>query len=82
MRGEKLLSVAEAVAWLREEVGLTRSKLAVWGWVVRGVRGVRLEAVSVGGRWYTSAGALRRFVSASTREHAAEYGAPVAELRL
>ena len=30
-------------------------------WVLRGVRGVRLEAVRLGGRWVTSLEALSRF---------------------
>jgi hypothetical protein len=33
-------------------------------WIKRGVRGVRLEAVRVGGQWRTSAEALQRFYDA------------------
>lgn len=32
-------------------------------WVLRGVRGVRLEAVRLGGRWVTSLEALNRFAA-------------------
>lgn len=35
-------------------------------WVLRGVGGVKLEAVRVGGRWVTSEEALARFVDAQT----------------
>ncbi len=35
-------------------------------WRVRGVRGVRLEAVSVGAQWYTSWEACQRFFAATT----------------
>lgn len=38
-------------------------------WRTRGIRGVQLEAALVGGRWYTSQEALRRFIAATT--HAA-----------
>jgi hypothetical protein len=36
----------------------------LWRWHSRGVRGVRLETVALGGRRYTSREALERFVSA------------------
>ena len=35
-------------------------------WRVRGVRGVQLEAMRVGGQWYTSWEALKRFFTATT----------------
>lgn len=35
-------------------------------WVTRGVRGVRLEAVRLGGRWVTSLEALDRFAARLT----------------
>ena len=35
-------------------------------WMRRGVRGVRLDAYRIGGRWYTTREALERFVSATT----------------
>jgi hypothetical protein len=43
----------------------------IWRWIVKGAKStsggvVRLEAVRVGGRWVTSAGAVRRFVAALT----------------
>jgi hypothetical protein len=35
-------------------------------WITRGVRGVRLEAVRLGGRWVTSKEALQRFADRLT----------------
>lgn len=35
-------------------------------WATRGVRGIRLETVRIGGRLYTSAEAVQRFVAALT----------------
>lgn len=40
---------------------------AVYRWVQRGVRGVVLETVRVGGTTYTSVEALQRFAEAQTR---------------
>jgi len=38
-------------------------------WIVHGVRGVKLEAARVGGRWVTSREALERFSAALTAQH-------------
>jgi Protein of unknown function (DUF1580) len=38
----------------------------VWRWHLRGVRGVRLETLLVGGKRFTSAQALDRFFQATT----------------
>jgi len=35
-------------------------------WRLRGIRGVRLEAILIGGKWHTSVEAIRRFVAATT----------------
>jgi hypothetical protein len=35
-------------------------------WRQRGIRGVRLDAVLVGGVWYTSREAIRRFIECAT----------------
>ena len=39
---------------------------AVYRWIQRGVRGVRLEAVRIGGTTYTSLEALQRFAEQSS----------------
>jgi hypothetical protein len=36
-------------------------------WVVRGVRGVKLDAIRLGGRWVTSLEALNRFATKLTK---------------
>jgi hypothetical protein len=38
-------------------------------WILHGVRGVRLGAVRIGGRWVTSREALERFSAALTAQH-------------
>lgn len=82
MRGEKLMSLTEAARWLEEELGLKRHRLTVHAWLYYGRNGVQLEAVSVAGVWHTTAGALRRFLSNCTRQHSAETGCDVPELKL
>jgi hypothetical protein len=40
----------------------------VWRWTLRGVRGHRLERITIGGRTYTTREAFERFVSATNGE--------------
>ncbi|MEM7204103.1 MAG: DUF1580 domain-containing protein [Planctomycetota bacterium] len=46
-----------------KRAGLRVSVWTLLRWMRRGVRAGRLEAVKVGGRWYTSAAAMRRFIA-------------------
>lgn len=41
----------------------------LWRWHKRGVRGIRLETVVIGGQRYTSSEAVQRFVDATTAAH-------------
>jgi hypothetical protein len=47
-------------------------------WILHGVRGVRLEAVRIGGRWITSQESLERFSAALTTKHNASRMEPAA----
>lgn len=56
------------------ETRLTLSQLAraqgvspatTWRWTIKGVRGVKLESLAVGGRRVTSAEAFERFIAAT-----------------
>jgi hypothetical protein len=47
----------------------------LWRWVTRGLRGVRLESIRVGGVTCTSMAAVQRFFDALTQEQAARTGA-------
>jgi hypothetical protein len=82
MMREKLITMRQAAAWLKQELGVVRSPITVWGWMYYGKNGVKLEAVSVAGRWHTTEGALRRFLSNCTRQHSADAGINVAELQV
>ena len=66
---EKLLSFPQAADSLPDRPHLS----TLHRWRMRGVRGVRLETVLVGGKRYTSTEALSRFFRATT---AAAEGAP------
>ena len=49
-----------------DRTGKLISPACAWRWIRHGVRGCVLEAVSVGGRWYTTERAWGAFVSAQT----------------
>lgn len=65
---EDLLSINEAA---REAPG--RPHIAtVWRWINRGVRGIKLETVMIGGRRFTSREALEQFFARLTAASAGE----------
>ncbi len=67
---ESLISINEAPAHIP-----TRPHIATcWRWIQRGVRGVKLETVLIGGKRFTSVEAITRFIEATT---AAGSGQPV-----
>lgn len=59
---EELLTLTEAAKTLPDRPHCS----TLLRWRTSGVNGVRLEAVKVGGRWFTSRQALRRFVRNTT----------------
>jgi hypothetical protein len=63
---EKLLPLSELAKLIPARDGRPIRVGTVRQWTLRGVRGVRLEAVRVGGRKMVSREALRRFVEATT----------------
>lgn len=59
---EHLLTPAEAT---REFPGRPALR-TIWRWMQRGVRGVKLESITIGGRRFTSREAGQRFIEATT----------------
>ena len=67
MHYEDLIPVREVPAALPLQPGGRRIHLAtVYRWMSRGVRGVRLEWIRIGGHTFTSREALVRFVEATS----------------
>jgi hypothetical protein len=61
-RRETLMTLREAAASLPRRRGGKKVNVAtVYRWALHGFRGVRLEAIQVGGTKFTSAEALQRF---------------------
>jgi len=63
MEGGQLLGLCEAV---RRLLPKQPNPATLWRWHARGVRGIVLETVLVGGRRYVTREALERFIDAVT----------------
>ena len=62
---ESILSLRDAAKMLGTKADSRPIHLSTLiRWRTRGLRGVRLEAIRIGGRWFTSREAVVRFVSA------------------
>jgi hypothetical protein len=70
---EQLLTLVEAARRLpSRRCGKRVHSATVYRWISRGIRGVRLESIRVGGSTYTSAEAIQRFahkLSGGAAEH-------------
>ena len=62
LRSERILSLLKAAKSLPDRPHIS----TLCRWWRRGVRGVKLETITIGGRRYTSAEALERFSAATT----------------
>lgn len=58
---EQVLTLAEAAEHLPRVKGRAVHPSALWRWARYGVRGVRLEAMLIGGRFFTTEEAIARF---------------------
>src|SRR5438128_2214980 len=66
---EPPISLAEAAKSIPSGRGAKRTHIStVFRWISRGVSGVRLEALRLGGRWVTSREAVQRFAERLTAE--------------
>lgn len=61
LQSERLLTFTQAARTLPPIEGRRLHPSTVWRWASKGTKGVRLEALRLGGRWLTSAEALERF---------------------
>lgn len=75
LKSEAALSLAQAAKLIpptRQGKPVHVSTLVRW--ILHGVRGIKLEAARIGGRWVTSHEAIERFSVALTAQHAPASG--------
>lgn len=59
---EPVMTFTEAAGWCERRFGRRPNVATIWRWAVKGVRGVRLQTISLGRYRYTTAGALETFI--------------------
>lgn len=64
---EELLTLAQAARRIPSRTGKGLHVSTVGRWALKGLRGVKLETIQVGGTKYTSKEAVQRFFDALTR---------------
>lgn len=65
---ESVLTFSQARVELQNISGARPDKATLSRWVLRGIKGIKLEAVKVGPNWVTSMEALNRFIVATTEK--------------
>jgi hypothetical protein len=66
INAEELLELSKVPANLERRTGKRLNVSTVYRWINRGIAGIHLETILVGGSRYTSAQALNRFFTQST----------------
>lgn len=66
INAEELLELSKVPANLERRTGKRLNVSTVYRWINRGIAGIQLETVLVGGSRFTSAQALNRFFTQST----------------
>ena len=64
---ETLIAFSDLPGWCQKNLGRRISPSTLHRWRLRGCRGIKLETLLIGGTRTTSAEALQRFFSATTR---------------
>jgi hypothetical protein len=62
---EELLTLAQASKKVPGRTGSHVNTSTLWRWALRGLRGVRLETLAIGGTTFTSTRALQQFFERS-----------------
>jgi hypothetical protein len=64
LQTEQIVSFAQGAAYIKTRTGKKLHTSALWRWARKGVRGVKLECIRVGGEFMTSIEAIGRFTAA------------------
>jgi hypothetical protein len=73
---EELLTLAQAARHARPKGQRPAAPCTIWRWAKRGISGVRLETIYMGGTRYTSVEALKRFFDAVTLARSTQANTP------
>jgi hypothetical protein len=65
---ESVLTIPQARIDILNATGIKPDTATICRWILRGRKGVKLEAVKVGNQWITSIESLNRFLIATTEK--------------
>jgi hypothetical protein len=65
---ESVLTIPQARIDILNATGIKPDTATICRWILRGRKGVTLEAVKVGNQWITSIESLNRFIIATTEK--------------
>lgn len=65
---ESVLTIPQARIDILNATGIKPDTATICRWILRGRKGVKLEAVKVGNQWITSIESLNRFIIATTEK--------------
>lgn len=81
LRSEKLMTLRQAAAYFPGRSGDGVSEASTWRWVLKGLRGVKLESTKIAGTRYTSQEAIERFIAATSVDSGPQQEAPRTQRR-
>lgn len=73
---EELITFGQAARRARPQGQRPAAPCTIWRWHKKGVSGVKLETICIGGTRYTSAEALKRFFDAVTLARSSQANTP------
>jgi hypothetical protein len=81
LKGEKLVTLKQATAYFPGRSGDGASVASTWRWILKGLRGVKLESTKILGTRYTSVEAIDRFIAATSVDSGPQQEAPRTQRR-
>jgi hypothetical protein len=66
LREDQPLSIRDAAELLGKLTGRKPNVSTLWRWCLKGVKGVHLESICIGGKRFVTATAIENFIEAST----------------
>jgi hypothetical protein len=72
LNDEPLMTIQQAATFIGRLTGKKPNVSTIWRWCLKGVRGVILQSICVGGQRFVSRSALARFIEQSTARGSAD----------
>lgn len=71
---ESVMTFGQAAGWLEQRFGRRPNVATIWRWATKGIRGVRLQTLSLGRYRYTNKRALEQFIAETSAAMSGRHG--------